>query len=151
MDKNYTIRQMLPSDAEGNVEAINTLMQQIALPSDTPKTPVLDNLLRTLSSEDVFVAGAFFGEELVGMAALGTILFFHGSVGLVEDVVVNKDHRGHGLGKALMGKIIEYAKERKIDYLQLTSKPERVVARNMYKELGFEEIPTGFFELEVDR
>jgi glucosamine-phosphate N-acetyltransferase len=57
-----------------------------------------------------------------------------GSVGHVEDVVVNKEYRGHGLGKLLIKKLIEKAKEEGCYKIILDCSDENIV---FYEGCGF--------------
>ena len=65
-----------------------------------------------------------------------------GFIGIIESVVVDEDFRGRKLGKKLMEKLIKIGKEKKVKKINLTSNLKRVIARNLYRSLGF--IDTGF-------
>ena len=54
----------------------------------------------------------------------------------LDYICVKEEYRNNGYGKKMLEKIIEIAKENKIDYLELTSKKERVNARKLYLEIG---------------
>jgi ribosomal protein S18 acetylase RimI-like enzyme len=56
----------------------------------------------------------------------------------IEDVVVDEAYRGRGIGKKLMVHAMEYAKSAGAKSVDLTSRPARVEANRLYKELGFE-------------
>ncbi|PIR93677.1 hypothetical protein COT97_05390 [Candidatus Falkowbacteria bacterium CG10_big_fil_rev_8_21_14_0_10_39_11] len=73
-----------------------------------------------------------------------------GLVARVEDVVLDKEYRGRGLGKKIMEDLIEIAKSLKIQIIILTSNPKRIPARNLYESLGFNLIDTGVFLLKID-
>ena len=45
--------------------------------------------------------------------------------------------RGHGLGRALMERAIELARERGADYMDLGTSEDDVAARSLYESLGF--------------
>ena len=57
---------------------------------------------------------------------------------IVEDVVVAKQHRGRGIGRAMMRHAIELAKEAKCYKLTLSSNLNRDDAHAFYEALGFE-------------
>ena len=78
----------------------------------------------------------FFGQTLYGVWAF------------IEDVVVDKDYRGQGLGEGIMLALIKRAKNRKIEGIRLTSRPERVAANRLYKKLGFKLKRTNYYALE---
>lgn len=74
-----------------------------------------------------------------GMATL--ILANHGTgaryVGHSEDVFVDPESRGRGIGKKLMLTLIAEAEKRGALSLWLTSNPRRIAAHRLYEELGF--------------
>lgn len=58
-----------------------------------------------------------------------------GLIAWVEEVVVDSQSRGQGIGSSLMEKLIKLAKQKKIKQIKLTS--SNVIASNLYKKLGF--------------
>lgn len=104
----------------------------------------------TATEENIRVA--FFGPRPYAEAAIaefegepaGFVTFFHnfssfmGKPGLyVEDIYVDPEYRGHGIGRALMAYCARIAKERdcgKMDWSVLTWNP----ARKFYENLGAE-------------
>lgn len=63
---------------------------------------------------------------------------------LVEGVRVATDHRGQGIGAALLQRAIAAARERNCRLLQLTSDKRRPDALRFYRALGFESSHEGF-------
>ena len=59
--------------------------------------------------------------------------------GLLEDVFVEEDARGKGVGSELVGKVIEEAKERRCYKLIATSRYARPKVHEMYERLGFQD------------
>jgi ribosomal protein S18 acetylase RimI-like enzyme len=57
---------------------------------------------------------------------------------IVEDVAVTKQHRGRGIGRAMMRHAIELAKEAQCYKLTLSSNLNRDDAHAFYEALGFE-------------
>ncbi|MDO8529394.1 MAG: GNAT family N-acetyltransferase [bacterium] len=72
-----------------------------------------------------------------------------GKMGKIEDIMVDSDYRGHGLGKKMMQELIKIAKNKKNKTVNLTSHPKRVEARKLYVSMGFELLETGVFRLEL--
>ncbi|SDO25601.1 Ribosomal protein S18 acetylase RimI [Klenkia soli] len=62
----------------------------------------------------------------------------------VEAVRVHRDHRGAGLGAALVGWAVEEAGRRGCGLVQLTSDAQRSDAHRFYERLGFAPTHTGF-------
>lgn len=88
--------------------------------------------------------------EVAGFASLITYQVpTKGWVGRIEDVIVDEKFRGMGLGRGLMEKLIEIAKEKELEIIDLTSNPQRTEARKLYESLGFEIRETGVFRLKI--
>lgn len=66
-----------------------------------------------------------------------SISFQGGKRATVESVRVDGKHRGRGLGKALMLRAIERAKQENCHILQLTTNADRADAHHFYEMLGF--------------
>jgi len=67
----------------------------------------------------------------------------------IEDVIIDKNYRGQGLGKKLIQKLIQIAKDKNIATINLTSNPSRIAARKLYTSLGFTLSDTGVFKLKI--
>lgn len=78
------------------------------------------------------------GDELVGF---GSLIIYKvptkGEVARIEDVVISDEYQRKGLGRILVLKLIEVAKERKISKINLTSNPMRTGAQKLYESVGF--------------
>lgn len=106
-----------------------------------------DMLAETLKSSLLYVAVQ--NERIVGMATLCLFTSPSGRKASVEDVVVHKDWQGKGVGRKLMNAIIDKARESCPITLQLTSRPERLVANLLYPSLGFQRKDTNFYVLKL--
>jgi phosphinothricin acetyltransferase len=72
-----------------------------------------------------------------------------GEIGRIEDVIIDENYRGQGLGRNLLNELIKLAKENNLLKLQLTSNPQRLAARNLYQDLGFKIKDTEVFVLDL--
>ena len=61
------------------------------------------------------------GNTIIGVDSIHVIYKLSRTLGLIEDVAVNKDHRGKGIGKSLVEKLIEIGKQKNCDKLVLNS------------------------------
>lgn len=78
-------------------------------------------------------------ERIIGLAKIIESTDSDNSkAGMVHNVIVNEDFRGLGLGKLLMNLVLEYGRAEKYRYLELTSRPFRIAANELYKKIGFE-------------
>jgi ribosomal protein S18 acetylase RimI-like enzyme len=58
----------------------------------------------------------------------------------VEDIYVSPDHRGLGVGHALLEEFQKWAKEKNVSGISLQVAAGNVRARKLYEELGFREV-----------
>lgn len=94
----------------------------------------------------------FYGlvlEEEGEMIGFGSISFYHaslkGSVGVVEDIIVDSAFRSKGFGVKIFDALLEEGEKRNVNNITLTSNPERGKAREIYTSRGFILYETGFF------
>ncbi|MBQ4914966.1 GNAT family N-acetyltransferase [Maribacter sp. MMG018] len=87
--------------------------------------------------DDIDIATCFDGGSLIGIAMMANYKVVSGHKGMIEDVVVSDKHRGKGIGRQLMEKLLEQAKKRKLNDVLLFSGHHRTAAINLYKSLGF--------------
>lgn len=110
-----------------------------------------DMLLQTLASP----ASHFFailGDDghIIGCATLCVFDSPTGRKASVEDVVVSSSFRGRGLGGLLMRHVIDFAKTELHDVdVHLTSRPQRVAANQLYRQLGFRKRETNAYVLRI--
>ncbi|MBU2946689.1 GNAT family N-acetyltransferase [Zobellia uliginosa] len=87
--------------------------------------------------------------HIVGIALLVTYKVISGYRGLVEDVVVDAEHRGKGIGRKLMEKLLKEAEHLNLDEILLFSGHHRTPAINLYTSLGFTLRESGVYNLKV--
>lgn len=66
----------------------------------------------------------------------------------IEDVVVDGEARGMGVGEALNLRAIEIAEERGAKTVDLTSRPSREAANRLYQRIGFEPRETNVYRFQ---
>ena len=67
----------------------------------------------------------------------------------IEDVVVDEDSRGRGVGEALVRRCLEVARERGAEIVELQSARWREVANRLYPRLGFELRESNLYRLNL--
>ncbi len=72
---------------------------------------------------------------ITGVASLYIIKKLTRTLGLIEDVAVNENYRGKGIGKKLVEKLIRLAADKKCDKTVLNSSEQN---SEFYKKIGFE-------------
>ncbi|MDB4292489.1 GNAT family N-acetyltransferase [Maribacter sp.] len=88
-------------------------------------------------------------DVIVGIALLASYKVISGYRGLVEDVVVAATHRGKGIGRKLMEKLLEEAKNKNLDSILLFTGHHRLAAIALYKSLGFTLRKSGIYNLKL--
>jgi ribosomal protein S18 acetylase RimI-like enzyme len=118
-------------------EAVDRLIRQLSS-SASPRTPTVDDLSAIVhsSSTTLLVARAPDG-SIVGILALVVFPIPTGVRAWIEDVVVDRSVRGKGVGTALTKRALDLAVSRGARTVELTSRPERVAANELYRKLGF--------------
>lgn len=116
------------------VEVLGQLLAQVS-----SSAPVLDadrvrEVLRTPSTS---VLVARLDGKIVGMALLLTLTTLARRTGYVEEVVVDQAARGLHISTVLMTALLDLARNKGIEFVDLTSRPARTVANGLYQSLGF--------------
>ena len=83
--------------------------------------------------------------RIVGSLTLATYTIPTGLKAWIEDVVVDGDARGHGVGEALNRAALDEARRRGAKEVDLTSRPSREDANRLYVRLGFEARQTNVY------
>jgi phosphinothricin acetyltransferase len=126
-------------------EDINALLAQL---SPSARRVTSDKLRQLLAQSNYYILAARSPKgRVVGIATIVIYEKLTGKVGIIEDVVVDKDHRGLGLGKSLVQYLIKFAQAKNVEYLDLTSNPSRKEANELYLKLGFKKRETNCYRL----
>lgn len=102
--------------------------------------PAWDDIKRLVDSGTSVLMIARFPDEYSPIAGMLTIAFYRvptGGRSIVEDLVVDKAHRGRGIAKALLLSAIDLARDYGANGVSLTSHPGRVEANRLYTRMGF--------------
>jgi GNAT superfamily N-acetyltransferase len=129
------IRRAIGSDAE----AVTALLAQLEYPLDAGEVrPLLVELLADsahvvlVAEEDGEVVGlvnAHFRPQLHHLAPVGTI----------DELVVDEDRRGRRIGERLVEEVLEEARRRGADVVEVTTHYRRERAHAFYRRCGFED------------
>ena len=95
------------------------------------------DLARVTGHDGVTLFVARGEDAIVGMLTLVTFPLPSGLRARIEDVVVDQDARGHGVGTALTMAALDLARQRGARTVDLTSRAARVAANRLYQQLGF--------------
>ena len=81
---------------------------------------------------------AFFQQQVVGFGSLSVKnnLWQQGYLAQVDELVVDSQHRGRGIGTLLLGRLADLARQRGCRRLELDSSFHREAAHRFYEKLG---------------
>ena len=117
------------------VDAAGRLLPQLsssAAPMDA------DALARIISYQATTLFVARSEDAVVGMLTLVTFPLPSGLRARIEDVVVDQDARGQGVGTALTLAALDLAQQQGARSIDLTSRASRTAANRLYQQLGFQ-------------
>jgi len=115
--------------------AIVRLLPQLAPGSELPSEEKFRSILK--SKGNYFFVAEPDKNVIAGILTLVTYKTVTGTKFWIEDVVVDEAHRGKGAGKALMLHAIDFAESMGAKTIDLTSRPFRIAANKLYRQLGF--------------
>lgn len=116
---------------------------------DTRKSQ--EGLRRLLKSKQAGVFVAETAQKVVAMATVQIIVSTAegGPVGLIEDLVVDREHRGRGIGGRLLKRLQAWSGEQGLMRLQLLADRENRAALDFYQHLGW--APTSLIVFRLQR
>ncbi len=82
-----------------------------------------------------FFAAEHMG-KLIGYAGMYTVL----GEGYIYNIAVEENYRHHGIGRALTEKLLEYSKNKNLDFLSLEVRTSNKFAICLYEKCGFKKI-----------
>lgn len=110
--------------------------------------PTRDELTALVQSEASTLLIARYPDdksEIVGILTISIYRVPTGARSIVEDVIVDKSMRRHGVAKALMLAAIDIARDAGANGVALTSNHQRVEANFLYQNMGFERRETNAY------
>lgn len=148
MKSNYTI-ELLKVVSRKNIEEINNLIPQLT--SSVQIVLSKENIEKLINSPNtnILVAKNYLG-EIIGWLTLATYpTLLRTRAAWIEDLVVNSNYRGQGIGESIMKKTLEEAKKMNVQSIFLTSRPSRVAANALYVKMGFIKKETNCYKMEL--
>jgi ribosomal protein S18 acetylase RimI-like enzyme len=129
-----------------SAEVVDALVRLVPQLSRSSGPPTFDEVAEMATSQAtvLFVARDADG-RIVGSLTLAVFRIPTGFRAWIEDVVVDSDVRGKGVGSLLVRAAVERAEEMGSRTVDLTSRPSRVEANRLYVALGFEPRETNVY------
>jgi ribosomal protein S18 acetylase RimI-like enzyme len=76
-------------------------------------------------------------EKVIGLAVVNTSNSLTRRAMVIEDIIVDKDHRRKGISKGMMNSILKMAKSCDCDCIEVATKINNTSAQNLYRSFGF--------------
>ena len=133
---------------ESLTDAYRVLIPQLSSSSNPPTGEALQRIIESDSAQ-ILIAEDENG-EIVGTM---TLIIFQIPTGIrawIEDVVVDSSARGKGIGKKLNLAALELAKQAGAKTVDLTSRPARQEANQLYRSIGFAERETNVYRFSFE-
>jgi ribosomal protein S18 acetylase RimI-like enzyme len=124
------------------VEAMAGLVPQLSSSSPVPGEAELAAIVRSDATRLLLARegdGPGLGGDIVGAMTLVVFRIPTGVRAWIEDVVVDREARGRGVGEQLNLAALDLARELGARTVDLTSRPSREAANRLYRRIGFVE------------
>lgn len=131
---------------EALVDAVQRLVPQLSSSTSPPTRVELEVIV---AGPSTMLLLARNGPAVVGMLTLAIFRIPTGIRAWIEDVVVDADARGRGVGEALTREAVRIAGTHGARTVELTSRPSREAANRLYQRLGFERRETNVYRLSI--
>ena len=119
-------------------DALQVLIPQMGKHKVPPTRDELDVLLKRQGATLLIARHPDETGKIVGVLSLTIYQVPTGLRSIVEDVVVDGTMRRMGVGRALVNRAIDLAREAGANGVSLTSNPQREAANQLYLSMGFE-------------
>ncbi|WP_271782863.1 GNAT family N-acetyltransferase [Aquimarina algiphila] len=126
-------------------EDIQKLFRQLS--PNKVQIPIKDLLSET--NDSLIFACYTLNKKIVGIASLCSYKVISGHKGWIEDVVVDLDYRGQGIGEKLIQKLISTGKEKGLTEIYLFTENEKKAAIRLYLKLGFKQRNSKLYNLKL--
>ncbi len=128
------------------VEAFERLTPQLSSSNPPPTAEALETITASDATR-LLIARA--DGAIVGSLTLVLVRIPTGLRAIIEDVVVDKQVRGQGVGRALNEAALELARDAGAVTVDLTSRPSREAANRLYLSLGFAVRETNVYRYQL--
>ncbi len=126
---------------------LNALLPQL---SSTAPQLTMEDVAAIVESDTATLFVASDAGNVVGTLTLVVYRILMGPRAWIEDVVVDEDARGLGIGEALTLAAVKEARSRGVRTIDLTSRPAREAANALYQKLGFERRESNLYRLNLE-
>lgn len=147
-DSPVTVREVTdPAEVPALLDPFARLTPQLSRSAPAPDADVLGEIVSSPASH-LLVAEA--AGEVLGSLTLVVFRIPTGQRAWIEDVVVDGEARGRGVGESLNRFALDLAARLGCRTVDLTSRPSREAANRLYQRLGFARRETNVYRHEAE-
>ena len=132
------------------LEAFALLTPQLSSSASLPTWEELDDLIRSKASILLAALDTANNNRIVGSMTLAVFRLPTGVRSWIEDVVVDGNERGKGIGEKLVRAAVDRARQEGAKTVDLTSRPSREAANRLYRRCGFETRETNIYRFAIE-
>ena len=145
-----TIEVMEATEVDAElVDAFGRLIPQLSSSNPPPSSDELKAIVTSRASVLLIARDLLAEGHIVGSLTLVLFRIPTGVRAWIEDVVVDGDARGRGVGEALNRFAIDQAGRAGAKTVDLTSRPSREAANRLYHRIGFEPRETNVYRYKI--
>ena len=133
------------------VDAFARLIPQLSKSNPPPSEGELKAIVTSRASVLLVARDPERDDRIVGTLTLVLFRIPTGVRAWIEDVVVDDEARGRGVGDALNRFAIDHARRAGARTVDLTSRPDREAANRLYRRIGFEPRETNVYRYTIER
>lgn len=130
------------------VAAFAHLIPQLSKSAPAPTVLEVEEMIQSTAT-DVLVATDGDSGAILGSLVLVVFRIPTAVRAWIEDVVVDADARGRGVGEALNQFALDLARSKGAKTVDLTSRPSREAANRLYQRLGFVARETNVYRFDL--
>jgi len=134
--------------SEELLEAVRRLVPQLSASADAPGAHEIEGIISAPATTLLLARDE--DDRIIGMLTLALFRIPTGTRAWIEDVVVDEAARGKGAGEALTREAIALAEQAGARTVDLTSRPEREGANQMYEKIGFRPRGTNVYRYALE-
>ena len=137
---------------EESIEILTTLQNLLPQLTSSFKSFEMSDLKEIVDSKIVklYIAiDRLSTDQIVGTYTLVMFRIPTGNNIRIEDVIVDDNKRGRGIGKKMIQHAIDKAKSAGVKKIELTTHQWRVEANNLYQSLGFTKTETNVYRYTI--
>jgi len=129
------------------MEAMARLIPQLSSSNPAPTREQLEEMLSSPAITLLLARNDM--DQIVGSLTLAMFRIPTGLRAWIEDVIVDGNQRGRGIGELLTRQALMIAREAGATTVDLTSRPSREAANRLYQRIGFERRETNVYRYHL--